>query len=135
MPKHAKEPGKSRKASTAPSFKEKVLSRIDRLTDLLSPQELRRISKDVQRRVGLTRSGVIAILASILTWLAAYIVAGKALYLFAYGIFILVVMSYVLAPRKLKLEGVRAGLFPRAQEGDRLEVEVELKATRRVAAC
>lgn len=134
MTKRAKEPGKTRKPSTAPGLKEKVLSRLDRLTDLLSPEEIRRISKDIQRKAGLTRSGVIAILASILTWLAAYIVAGKALYLFAYGIFILVVMSYILAPRKLKLEGVRAGLFPRAQEGDRLEVEVELKATRRVAA-
>src|SRR5205085_6577090 len=39
----------------------------------------------------------------------------------------------VLAPRNLKLSGERAGLFPRAHEGDRVEVEVSLEALRSVS--
>lgn len=126
--------GKTPKAtSRGPSNKSRFLSAIDRTIDALAPHNVRRVSRDVQRAIGLTRSGVMAVGAAILTWLAAYVVAGKALYLFAYGAFLLVVMSYLLAPRKLKLEGIRAGLYPRAQEGDRLEVEVQLTAKRRVS--
>ena len=46
---------------------------------------------------------------------------------------LLLVVAYLLAPRNLKLTGERAGLFPRAQEGDRLDVEVRLTAKRRVS--
>lgn len=123
-------------ATTAPqsrSFKERVLLAFDSFTDFFTPQSLRRFGKDFQRRVGLTRSGAIAIVAAIATWTVGFVVAGKALYLFAYGAILLLAMSYVLAPKKLKLEGLRAGLYPRAQEGDRLDVEVQLTAKRRIS--
>lgn len=71
--------------------------------------------------------------AAVIPWLLAFVVAGKALYIFAYGTLVLVVASYLLAPRNLKLEGSRTGLLPRAQQGDRLDVEVELKARRGVS--
>jgi uncharacterized protein (DUF58 family) len=66
-------------------------------------------------------------------WLGAYIVAGDALYIFAYGMALLVAASYFLAPRNLRLSGEREGLMPRAHEGDRLGVEVRLSAERGVS--
>ncbi|MHB1923200.1 MAG: DUF58 domain-containing protein [Acidimicrobiales bacterium] len=66
-------------------------------------------------------------------WILARIVAGTAVYLFAYGALLTVVAALLLAPRKLPLQGDRSGLFPRAREGDRLDVEVRLSARRRVA--
>ena len=107
--------------------------RLDRLTDALAPRAVRERAQRVQRKLGLTVSGQLAIVAAIGIWLAAYVVAGTAMYLFAYGAALLVVISLVIAPRKLKLVGERDGLFPRAQEGDRLDVEVRLTARRRVS--
>src|SRR5207302_4467199 len=43
-------------------------------------------------------------------------------------------LSYLIAPHRLRMTGTRDGLFPRAQEGDRLDVEVKLTANRRVGA-
>lgn len=71
-------------------------------------------------------------MASVLPWIVARVVAGTALYIFAYATVLLVLTCVVLAPRGLKLTAERSGLFPRALEGDRLEVEVVLTARRRL---
>lgn len=94
---------------------------------------MRRQALALERRLGLTRSGQVALMAAVGIWVVALIVAGTAMYLFAYGALLLVVVSFALAPRRLRLTGERAGLFPRAQEGDRLDVEVKLTAHRRVS--
>jgi uncharacterized protein (DUF58 family) len=54
------------------------------------------------------------------------------MYIFAYGLLLLFVMAFFISP-KLKLTGQRAGLFPRASEGDRLEVNLKLQAKRRAS--
>ena len=108
-------------------------ARLDRLTDRLGPKAVRDRVERVQRATGLTALGAAALFAFVAVWLLARIVAGTAMYLFAYGALLLVVVSYVIAPRRLKLQGERAGLFPRATEGDRLEVDLKLTATRRVS--
>ena len=117
----------------APAGKKSWRSRLDRLTDALGPRALRQRARDIQRRIGVTRSGQIAVVAAIALWVSARIVAGTAMYLFAYGAALLLIVSYLIAPRRLKLTGNRAGLFPRAQEGDRLDVEVRLEAKRSVS--
>ncbi|MEA3075610.1 MAG: hypothetical protein QOF60_518 [Actinomycetota bacterium] len=81
----------------------------------------------------MTRYGQVAFVGAVLLWIMARVVAGTAMYLFAYGVVMMLVVAFVIAPRKLKLEGERAGLFPRAREGDRLDVEVKLVAKRRVS--
>jgi uncharacterized protein (DUF58 family) len=106
---------------------------LDRVTDALSPGSIRRALQSAQRRVGITRTGQIALVGAVLLWLMARVVAGVAMYLFAYGAVLLVVVSYLIAPRRLRLVGERDGLYPRAQEGDRLDVEVKLTARRRVS--
>jgi uncharacterized protein (DUF58 family) len=108
-------------------------TRLDRVTDALSPGSIRRALQGAQRRLGITRTGQIALVGAVLLWLMARVVAGVAMYLFAYGALLLVVVSYLIAPRRLRLVGERDGLFPRAQEGDRLDVEVKLTARRRVS--
>ncbi len=111
----------------------KVLVVRDRLSDALQASSLRERWAAVQRRTHLTRTGQVAALAAVVPWVVAYLVAGKALYIFAYGTLLLIVASYLLAPRGLKLEATRTGLMPRAQQGDRLDVEVKLRAQRGVS--
>lgn len=120
-------------AASGPGLKDKALSRRDRIADALAARNLRERWQELQRKLHLTRTGQIAIVSAVIPWAIARIVAGNALYIFAYGITLLVVASYVLAPKRLRLSGERIGLFPRAQEGDRLEVEVKLAAKRRVS--
>jgi len=110
-----------------------VRSRVDRVRDALGPKEVRRRFLRLQRKLGITRSGQIAIFGSITLWFMARVVAGTAMYLFAYGAILLVVVAYLIAPRRLGLTGERAGLFPRVQEGDRLDVELKLTAKRRLS--
>jgi len=107
-------------------------ARLDAITDALTPGSIRRAYAGFERRIGMTRSGQIAVISAVILWVMAFVVAGTAMYLFAYGVVLLLVVSYLIAPRRLKLEGDRAGLFPRAQEGDRLDVEVNLTARRRI---
>jgi uncharacterized protein (DUF58 family) len=106
---------------------------LGRVTDALAPGAIRRRFEDWQRRLGITRAGQIAFVGFFFLWAIAYVVAGTAMYLFAYGLLLLLVLSYFLAPRRLRLTGERHGLFPRAQEGDRLDVEVKLTAKRRLS--
>lgn len=105
----------------------------DRLVDVSSAGSVRRGWQEAQRRLHLTRTGQVAILAAVVPWVAAYVVAGDALYIFAYGTALLVVTSYLLAPRRLRLEAARTGLRPRTHEGERLDVELELVAQRGVS--
>jgi uncharacterized protein (DUF58 family) len=110
-----------------------VLSASDRLKAATSRSVVRDRIQQLERQLGLTRSGQVAVVAAIGIWIAARLVAGTAMYLFAYGAVLLIVISLCVAPRKLRLTGERTGLFPRAREGDRLDVEVTLTAGRRVS--
>jgi uncharacterized protein (DUF58 family) len=107
--------------------------RLDALFAAIEPRAVRRRALELERRIGVTRSGQIALIGAVMVWILAFIVAGTAMYLFAYGIVLLLVVSYAIAPRRLKLQGERTGLYPRAREGDRLEVELTLVAQRSVS--
>lgn len=124
---------REQKASTSGGTAVAVQSRLDRIRDRLTVREIRRAWLDFERRIGLTRAGQIAILAAAATWVVARVIAGTPLFLFAYGTFLLVAAGYVLARRRLKLTGDRVGLYPRAQQGDRMSVEVMLHSNRRVS--
>ncbi|HKN89651.1 MAG TPA: hypothetical protein VJ622_05165, partial [Acidimicrobiia bacterium] len=115
-------------------MRRRLRARLDRVVDALSPGSIRRAFDAAQRKLGITRSGQIAVVGFVLLWVTARVVAGTAMYLFAYGLLLLVGLAYLLAPHRLRMTGTRDGLFPRAQEGDRLDVEVKLTANRRVGA-
>jgi uncharacterized protein (DUF58 family) len=138
----APKPPKPRRSSRRPKSPKQLgggattrelLSRRDRITAALTPKAIRRRLQELQRKLGITRYGQIAALGAIVLWLMARVVAGVAMYLFAYGVVLLLVVAYLIAPKRLKLEGDRSGLFPRVREGDRLDVEVKLTAKRRVS--
>ncbi|MEY2425062.1 MAG: hypothetical protein QOI61_634 [Actinomycetota bacterium] len=114
------------------SFGRRLRARLDAFTDAIAPAAMRRRTEALKRKTGVTVYGVVALAGFVLVWLLAKIVAGTAMYLFAYGLLLLFGVCFFLAPRHLKLVGNRAGLFPRAHEGDRLEVEVTLEAQRGV---
>ena len=111
----------------------RLRTRLDAIVDAVQPAALRARGRSIARRTGVTRTGAIAVIGFILLWLMARVVAGTAMYLFAYGLLLLLGVSYLISPRNLKLEGVRDGLFPRVQEGDRLDVELKLTAKRRLS--
>jgi uncharacterized protein (DUF58 family) len=114
--------------------KGRVLGAFDQVRERFATERIRESWEVFQRAVGLTRSGQIAIFAAFLLWLVARLIAGTSLYIIAYGSFLLVLTSYALAQRRPKIDATREGLYPRAQQGDRLEVELKLEAKRRVGA-
>lgn len=120
--------------ATAPATPGRRLrARLDRVVDALQPTALRSRAQAFARKTGITRTGAIALVGFVLLWVMARIVAGTAMYLFAYGLLLLVGVSFLISPRNLKLDGIRDGLFPRVQEGDRLDVELKLTARRRMS--
>ena len=122
-----------RKSRPSADLKESALNWRDKISEAFQPQNVREKWQNFQRKSHLTRTGVVALVTVIPMWLVGRIIAGTALYVFAYGIALLIGLSYLLAPKRLKLDGVREGLFPRASEGDRLDVEVKLTAGRRIS--
>ena len=116
-----------------PSVGRRLLVRLDRVRAFLEPSHLRRWYAALERRIGVTRVGIAALFGAVLMWVLAYVVAGTAMYLFAYGVVLLLVISVAIAPRNLKLDGERTGLYPRVTEGDRLDVALTLQARRSVS--
>jgi uncharacterized protein (DUF58 family) len=110
----------------------RLLLVLDRVRDAIALPAVRRAVESAVRRSGLTKVGRTALVAAVVPWLIAYLVAGTALYIFSYGTVLVVGGAFLLAPRKLKITGERAGLFPRVQMGDRLEVALSLTAGRRI---
>ena len=110
-----------------------VGGRIDTFRDDLETGAFGLRFRELIAKLGLTRAGAAAVIAAILTWISARIVAGTAVYLFAYGLMLAVLAATALAPRRLRLEATREGLFPRTTEGQRLNVVLQLKAKRRAS--
>src|SRR5688572_9221713 len=68
----------------------RVLESRDKVSDALAAGSVRQRIENLQRRLHLTRTGQIAILAAIAPWVVARLIAGVALYVFAYGTALLV---------------------------------------------
>jgi uncharacterized protein (DUF58 family) len=129
----ASKPSGGRKTRRGPGGIRGLRQRADIAREEISTSAVRRRFQAIKRFLGITRYGAIALLAGVVLWLIARVVAGTAMYLFAYGVVLLIVVAYLIAPRKLKLTGDRSGLYPRVHEGDRLDVEVQLTAKRGVS--
>lgn len=111
----------------------RALARWDRVRDRLRFERIQESLRAAQRKLGLTRSGGIAVIVAVVLWVFGRIVGGLPVLLIAYGAALLILLSYALAPKRVSIAGDRIGLFPRAREDDRLEVEVRLTATRRLS--
>lgn len=111
----------------------RFLQRLDRIRLALGPGALRRLRSVLERKLGLTRPGQLAILVGVLAWIFGRVLAGPSMYMPGYGAILLVVAAVFMAPRNLKLSGEREGLYPRVQEGDRLDVVLKLTAGKRLS--
>ena len=87
----------------------------------------------LQRRVGLTPIGLLGIALAILLWLLGYLVAGKSLFLFAYGAAGLIIVVYATGRRTLPLTGERSEVRARAREGEILGIDLSLHCNRRLS--
>lgn len=84
------------------------------------------------RASNLTGSGAILLAVVVVSWVVAFLVGGRPLYLLSYaGLFVLAV-SWIIGRRPLPLEGRRADTRPRFAEGETIQMEVALVARRRV---
>lgn len=111
-----------------------IRDRFDRLGAATSAAPVTRQLKLLVRKAGLTKTGGLAVLGAVIPWILARVVAGTTMYLFAYGTVALVLAARAAAPRRPSLEATRAGLFPRATEGERLNVKLEVTPTRSMTA-
>ncbi|MCU1588142.1 MAG: hypothetical protein JWN31_1635 [Frankiales bacterium] len=119
-------------AGSTGRLRRRAVTRFDAARDAIATGEARERLNLVLRRIGLTRAGGAALAASVLVWLSARIVAGRVMYLLAYGLLLGVITSFFLAPRRVKVDAERTGLFARATAGDTFEVKLTLTALRRL---
>ena len=81
---------------------------------------------------GITPLGAILLVLAVASWLTGKIVAGRPLYLFAYGMLVVFAIAWVAGRRDMQLEGVRSEGRPRLREGETVDMAVNLTAGRRL---
>src|SRR5438552_1375159 len=86
----------------------------------------------VERRIGLTATGLAAIVLAIAGWFAAHHFGGRALYLFVYTAAVIVLVAVYLARRRRPVRAERSELAHRARVGQHLDVEITLTSSTRV---
>lgn len=92
-----------------------------------------RVLKAITRRTGLTLSGLCLLAVSVGAWILGYLVAGRPLFILAYGGFTVLVISWMIGRRPLPLEGRRASARNRRKEGETISMAVALTAKRKIS--
>ncbi len=92
-----------------------------------------RLLATITRRTGLTSSGMILVVVAGGAWVLGRVVAGRPLYLLAYGALTVLVLSWGIGRRPLPLKGERADPRRRRREGETISMEVSLTADRRLS--
>lgn len=87
----------------------------------------------LERKVGITSSGLIFVALSFVGWFLAYKIGGRVLFLLVYGAGIVLVVSFMLGRRRLLLDVTRSKIPGRVREGQIVNVELQLKSRRRVS--
>ena len=91
-----------------------------------------RALKWINKKTGLTSSGLILVAVTIVAWGLGRFIAGRPLYLLAYGGLTVLGLSWGIGRRPLPLEGKRAEARQRRKEGETISMAVELTATRKL---
>lgn len=82
---------------------------------------------------GVTLSGLILLGVAVAAWVLGYWIAGKPMYLLAYGIVAALALVWVAGRRPVPLTGERSQLRSRLMEGEIVDVAVALTAGRRLS--
>jgi uncharacterized protein (DUF58 family) len=86
----------------------------------------------IERRVGLTPSGLAVIGVAIVGWVLARIIGSRAMFLLVYGMLLVVILAVLAGRRRLSVEATRSQLPTRMREGQVVEVGLRLVARRRL---
>lgn len=90
----------------------------------------RRLPAGFRRATGLTGTGAALILIAVALWVMGRVVAGRPLFLLAYGTGAIVLLAWFSAQRALRLRGERSAVAHRVDEGQVLDISVNLAAKR-----
>lgn len=85
------------------------------------------------RRTGLTTAGASLIVAAVVGWILARLIGSRTLYLLVYGGVVILGLAWYLGRERRAIEAVRSDLPSRVLEGQIVDVELTMTATRRVA--
>lgn len=85
-----------------------------------------------QRAVGLTTAGVVVVVGSMLSWGLARLQGGRTLFLLVYGAVVVVLIARFMGRKRLDLEATRSSLPPRLQQGQQVDIDLSVVASRRV---
>lgn len=105
----------------------------DAIAAATSAKTWRPLMHSMQRKIGLTPIGLLGVAMAVVLWLIGYWVAGKTLYLFAYGAIGLIVTVYLTGRRSLPLTGERSEVRGRAREGEILGIDLILHAQKKLS--
>ena len=86
----------------------------------------------LQRRAGLTTAGLSVLAGSVACWLLARLQGGRTLFLLVYGAVMVVLVARFMGRKRIDLQAERSSLPPRLRQGQQVDVELSLSATRRV---
>jgi uncharacterized protein (DUF58 family) len=86
----------------------------------------------IERRVGITASGLVLLFAVIAGWIAARLLGGKALFMLDYAGLGVLIFAYAVSRRRPPVKATRSRLPLRAREGQVIPAELTLTARRRV---
>lgn len=105
----------------------------DAIATATSAKTWRPLMQRIQRKIGLTPIGILGVVIAVLLWLLGYWVAGKTLYLFAYGAVGLIVTVFLTGRRSLPLTGERSEVRARARVGETLGIDLILHAKKKLS--
>src|SRR5688572_24797020 len=91
-----------------------------------------RAVRAITSTTGLTSSGLILLGVSILAWILGRFIAGRPMFLLAYGGLFVLGLSWGIGRRPLPLVGERANARSRRREGETISMEVTLTAERKI---
>ncbi|HVM18596.1 MAG TPA: DUF58 domain-containing protein [Egibacteraceae bacterium] len=92
-----------------------------------------RLLDSIERRLGITPTGLTLIVLCVVGLVVGRIIASRALYLFVYGALATLGLAWVIARRGPSVDAERSSLPSRVREGQIVEATVALTAKRRVA--
>lgn len=87
----------------------------------------------IERHIGVTPSGLAVVVLALVGWIAARVIGSFALFLLVYGLLLVLAVSWLGGRRKLAVEARRSALPTRVREGQLVDVEITIEASRRVS--
>ncbi len=112
-----------------------TISETQRFTQaaVISTGRLTRLREAMTSVTGITASGAILVALAAVSWIVARLVGGRPLFLLSYGMIGVGLVCWLVGRRPLPLVGVRSDARRRMAEGERISMEINLTANRRLS--